>query len=301
MDGTSKNQEKALKTKKEREKNSKWDRWIPKSGRVFFGRKASMSANTLFSFAFVTLLSALLCWGCNNNKKTAQPRPAGETEDVGGGESSGHGLGEENKGAEEGGGEEVEEELKVEGLLGTIDEQAVAKAFSKKSYEIEQCILGNVKAMPYVMGKMDLHFDVASNGDVTVKILENTIGNYKVEECLFKIASSLHFGKPKGGKAKVGYPLSIPHRGTPHEKWGKSKVRKEMRSNRRAIKKCKKGGKPRSFSLHFYVLPGGRMVSLGVHADNGVPPGFAACVFDALKNVTFPDTFGKVAKVKYDF
>jgi hypothetical protein len=43
------------------------------------------------------------------------------------------------------------------------------------------------------------------------------------------------------------------------------------------------------------------MISLGAHAEGGVPDGFAACVYKALEDVEFPDTLGKVAKVSYSF
>ena len=252
----------------------------------------------------VFFVAAWGCSGSSDGKETKKPRPAHNGEGYKEGDmGAGAGAGTHVPGGEETGGgqEEKKDDVQIEGLLGTIDEQVVANAFAKKRYQIEQCILGHVRAMTYVTGKMNLHFDVAADGTVTVKVLDNTVGNYKVEECLLKLAKTLHFGKPKGGKAKVDYPLSIPSRGTPHVTWGKGKVKKEVRSKRRAIKKCRKGRRPKKFTLHFYVLPGGRMTSLGVHAKKGVPSGFAACVFNALKGVTFPDTFGKVAKVTYKF
>ncbi len=231
---------------------------------------------------------ALVFAGCPAGKKTTEPRPVDESPEP---EYSVEHVQEEEPG----------DGLQIEGMLGTIDERVVSREFARKNYDIEQCILGNVRAMPYVNGNMNFHFDVDAEGVVTVKVLENTIGNHLVEECLLKVAESLDFGKPKGGSAKVDYPLSIPARGDAPETWAASRVRKEIKRNMRAINKCKKNGEPNDFTLYFYILPGGRMTSLGVFARNGVPDGFASCVFDALKDVTFPDTFGNVAKVEYKF
>ena len=161
--------------------------------------------------------------------------------------------------------------------------------------------MNHARAMTYLTGKMKFKFEVDTDGTATVKVLKNNLGHHEVENCLLQVAQSLRFGKPKGGKARVSYPLDVPHRGTPHITWGKARVRAEIRSKRRAIKKCRRRGKPRHFTLHFYILPGGRLISLGAHAKNAVPSGFAACVFNVLKNVSFPDPLGKVAKVEYSF
>lgn len=239
-------------------------------------------------FLLFSAAAILVSAGCPAGKGTNEPRPVEETP-------------EPVSRVEHVQEEETGDGLQIEGMLGTIDERAVSRAFAGKNYDIEQCILGNVRAMPYVNGNMSFHFDIDADGKVTVKVLENTIGNHEVEECLLKVAESLDFGKPKGGSAKVDYPLSIPDRGNTPETWSGSRVRKEMKANRRAVNNCKKSGEPNAFTLYFYILPGGRMTSLGVFAQNGVPAGFASCVFDVLKDVTFPDTFGNVAKVKYKF
>jgi hypothetical protein len=192
--------------------------------------------------------------------------------------------------------------MQIKGLLGTIDQETVAKAFRLKSYQIEQCILRPAKAMTYITGLMHFKFKIAVDGTVTVKVLKNDVGHHEIEECIEKIARSLHFGKPKGGKVIINYPLSIPNRGTPHIKWGKARVRSVMKGRRSAIKACKKGRNPRRFTIHFYVLPGGRVIAAGVHARKGtVPQGFGACVLTALQQATFADPLGKVAKVSYRF
>lgn len=194
------------------------------------------------------------------------------------------------------------EDMQIKGLLGTIDQETVAKAFRLKRYQIEQCILRPAKAMTYITGMMHFKFQIAVDGTVTIKVLRNDVGHHEIEECIEGIARSLHFGRPKGGKVIINYPLRIPNRGTPHIKWGKARVRSVMKGRRSAIKACKKGRRPRRFTIHFYVLPGGRVIAAGVWARKGrVPQGFAACVLTALQQATFPDPLGKVAKVSYRF
>lgn len=261
---------------------------------------------TVFGTAMWVLFFAVISCGGGAGKKGTQPaRPTAQTTDDTAAVGDGQGYQPSGPDGAEAGDEGQyagkKEGLQVKGLLGTIDEQTVARAFSRKRYQIEQCIMKHARAMTYLTGKMKLKFEVDTDGSVTVKVRENNLGHYEVEDCLLKVARSLSFGKPKGGKARVTYPLDVPHRGTPHVKWGKARVRGQIRAKRRAIKKCRRRGRPRHFTLHFYVLPGGRMISLGAHAKKGVPPGFAACVFNALKNTSFPDPLGKVAKVKVRF
>lgn len=191
------------------------------------------------------------------------------------------------------------DDMQVSGMMGTIDEAAVAKAFRSKRYAIESCILDHARPMTYLTGVMNFQFEVMPSGTIHLKVLDDTVGNFQVEECLLGVARSLKFGRPKGGKVKIAYPLQIPARGTPHQTWGRSRVRPKIHSQRSKILACRRQGRPRHFTLHFYVLPGGKMISLGVFAPKGVPDGFARCVFDVLKNVDFPDPLGKVAKVRY--
>ena len=192
----------------------------------------------------------MTAWGCSGSsggKETKKPRPA----DGEGGYKEGHlgagaGVGSRTPGEQDTGGgqEENKDDVQIEGLLGTIDEQVVANAFAKKRYQIEQCILGHVRAMTYVTGKMNLHFDVAADGTVTVKVLDNTVGNYKVEECLLKLAKTLHFGKPKGGKAKVDYPPLDPQPGHPACDMGQREGEKRGPLKASGHQKVSKGREP---------------------------------------------------------
>jgi len=193
------------------------------------------------------------------------------------------------------------DDMQVSGMMGTIDEAAVAKAFRSKRYSIESCIMDHARPMTYLTGVMNFQFEVLPSGTVHLKVLDDTVGNFQVEECILGVARSLKFGRPKGGKVKITYPVQIPARGTPHQTWGRSRVRSKIRSRRSKILACRRHGRPRHFTLHFYVLPGGKMISLGAFGIKGLPDGFAQCVFDALKDVDFPDPLGKVAKVRYRF
>lgn len=191
------------------------------------------------------------------------------------------------------------EDMEVSGLGGTIDEAAVARAFDRKKYEIEQCVLGKAKAMTYLEGTLNFRFTVFPDGRIQLHVLDDDLGNFEVESCLEQVVRSIKLGRPKGGKVKISYPLRIPNRGTPHVSWGASRVRRVLRPLRRKLKACKTVR--RKVTLHMYILPGGRLISLGAASSKGVESDVARCAFEALRDVQFPDPLGKVVKVRYSF
>ncbi len=191
--------------------------------------------------------------------------------------------------------------LEVRGLGGQLDEQALRKAFRAKAYDIERCILGLAKPMTWLDGTMTFTFDVWPSGRHRIRLADSDLGHYQVEACLWKVVRTVRLPRAKGGKAKGRYPLHVPNRGTPHVVWKASRVRRVMRSRRRAVLSCRRGRRPRHFVVTMYILPGGRLGASGVFAKGGLPEGFAACVHDKLKGAAFPDTFGKVVKVRYRF
>lgn len=258
-----------------------------------------MNQNRAIMLKWLTLsLIPSFCVGCSGSKSSSSTTPA----------KTGPASTEPSRPADtpaetkpDRGESRPKEDVEISGLAGTIDEEAVSRAVKRKSYEIESCVLTHARPMTYVTGDMQFKFEVAVDGSVKVVLLKNNVGNYQVEECILAVVRGLRFGKPKGGKVVVNYPLSLPHRGTTHVVWGKVRVRSAIRSKDRAIRACRQSGHPRKFTLNFYVLPGGRVVSLGVFSAKGVPSGFAACVLNAVKDVSFPDTLGKVAKVEYSY
>ncbi len=214
------------------------------------------------------------------------------SEDQGGSESNGSTAGS----GDSSGGEDME----VSGLGGTIDEAAVSRAFDRKKYEIEQCVLGKARAMTYLEGAMNFQFTVFPDGRIDLKLLDDDLGHFEVEACLYGVVKSIRLGRPKGGKVKISYPLRIPNRGTPHISWGVSRVRSALRSVRGRLRACKKGRRGK-MTAYMYVLPGGRLIALGVSSRRGIETETAQCAFEVLKDVQFPDPLGKVVKIRYSF
>jgi len=192
------------------------------------------------------------------------------------------------------------DDMEVSGLGGTIDEAAVAKAFDRKKYEIEQCVLGKARAMTYLEGTLNFRFTVFPNGRIELDVLDDDLGNFQVEACLERVVRSIRLGRPKGGKVQISYPLRIPNRGTDHVSWSASRLRRVLRPLRRKLRACRRGGR-RKVTLHMYILPGGRLISLGAFSDRGLEIDVARCAFDVLGEVQFPDPLGKVVKARYSF
>ena len=132
-----------------------------------------------------------------------------------------------------------------------------------------------------------------------VYIEKSQLGHWQMEACILKIASSLKFVKPKGGKAEVRYTMNLSDDGVTAKDWEADKASKTLKKKRGALRRCRKGGKPKTFTLTFYVLPGGSVKTVGVASPDPLPAGFAACVSKVVTALTFDDPLGNVARATY--
>lgn len=194
------------------------------------------------------------------------------------------------------------DDVQISGLMGTIDAAAVEKAFESKINQVRACRRDHLGGLSYVGGKVQFFFKIGVDGVPTKVVLEKSeVGHYPLEACIIKIAKSLTFVKPKGGTAEVRYAFELAAEGTEAKSWEASKVARTMRGKKRAIRACRVGGKPGSFSVTFYVLPQGKAKTAGVASSEDLPAGFAACVAKVVTATTWPDPLGEVVRVTTDF
>ncbi len=193
-------------------------------------------------------------------------------------------------------------DIQISGLRGTIDGAAVERAFRKKHREVAACRRKHMGSLSYVGGEMTFFFEVGTDGVPTKVLLERSqLGHWQMESCILRVARGLRFVKPEGGKAEVRYTMTLANDGTDAKDWDASRARPTLKRRRRALRACRKGGKPRRFTLTFYVLPGGAVKTVGVVSPEPLPPGFAACVARVVTALTFPDPLGSVARATYSF
>ena len=193
------------------------------------------------------------------------------------------------------------EDVQVEGLRGTIDTEAVEKRFAEQTSELAAC-RAPYKRLAYVSGEVKLFFKIGLDGTPTTVVLESsTVGNHEAEACVVGVAKALRFPKPKGGVAEVRYAMGLGGGGMEPKEWASTKVSSKVGPKLTTVLACRQGGVPRRFTATWYVLPGGKVASVGVAAEADLPAGFGACVVKAITAIRMPDPLGEVAKVAYEF
>ncbi|MFH2011017.1 MAG: AgmX/PglI C-terminal domain-containing protein [bacterium] len=195
-----------------------------------------------------------------------------------------------------------QDDIQVQGLMGTIDANAVDKAFTAKRRAVSACRRQHIGNLSYVGGDVQLFFKIGMDGVPTSVVLEKSqLGHHEMEACILGVAKGLKFVKPKGGVAEVRYTMTLANNGTDPKDWAAGKANKTLRKKRGALRACRTGRKPAKFEVTFYVLPGGTVKTVGVASSEALPAGFAACVAKVVTALTFEDPLGAVARATYAF
>ena len=94
-------------------------------------------------------------------------------------------------------------------LPGKLDRYIVAKVIQRKLSGIRFCYQKELNKNPNLQGKIVIRFTVGGTGHVArASVLETTMHNVYVEECMARIIKSTIFPKPKGGgSVVVSYPF----------------------------------------------------------------------------------------------
>lgn len=192
--------------------------------------------------------------------------------------------------------------IEISGLKGTIDARAVEKALNKKIRDVTACRRKHIGSLSYVGGDVTLFFVIGMDGVPTKVVVEKSqLGHWQMEACILGVAKSLKFVKPEGGKAEVRYTMALANNGANAKDWDVDKAKPTLRKKRKALRACRKGGLPKSFTVTFYVLPGGSVKTVGVTSSGSLPAGFAACVAKVVQAQTFDDPLGSVARATYTY
>ncbi|MDA3862488.1 MAG: AgmX/PglI C-terminal domain-containing protein [Deltaproteobacteria bacterium] len=238
----------------------------------------------LFSFI---LLSVLAC--SSEKEKTTTPEPANQNV--------------EKKKKKENEEKRKLSEMTIEGDLGTIDHQAVQDKFNESSKVIKDCIYKGIGQDSFVGGNLDFVFRIDLNGKVKKLSLSSTVGNRKIEKCIYNFAKSIQFVKPKGGEAKVKFPYGFMASMEIKKKWGLEKIKQPFQKIKPSLLKCSDGTSqaPSDYQIVFYLLPDAQLGPMGISTgEELVSDKFYKCVKAKLKKAKFPDPLGTVAKVTLD-
>ena len=196
--------------------------------------------------------------------------------------------------------EDPDEQMKVAGTLGTLDEDEIAGPFQRRWDDITKCYDEVAQKQQFLGGKIEVKVRITHAGDPkSAFVVSSTFGNYEAERCVLAIARELHFPKPKGGgEAEFTYPIEFRAR-RPVQTWEEARVSPSLLRHRRDVHDCKAkaaGGLPPSLSMTVYVAPGGKIASAGLAADAPLDDAFAECLVQKTKAWRLDDPLGKIAK-----
>jgi len=248
------------------------------------------SRTSVVMCAWMTVLVGIA--GCGPKQTNDQPRARNSNQNAAGtGDSDGM---RPPPGRQDG--------IQIKGLMGTIDANAVDKAFTAKRRAVAACRRQHIGNLSYVGGDVQLFFKIGMDGvPISVVLEKSELGHHEMEACIVGVAKSLKFVKPKGGVAEVRYTMTLANNGTDAKAWDADKAKKTLKGKRGALRACRKAGKPAKFTLTFYVLPGGKVKTVGVASLEDLPAGFAACVAKVVTAQTYEDPLGTVARATYAY
>ena len=192
--------------------------------------------------------------------------------------------------------------MKVEGTLGTLEEEAIQAGLAPRLQAISACFEERAKQEPYLAGKLTLHYRVGRDGGVVrMHLSESTLGSMAVERCILKAATGVRFRAPRGGEAEFSYPLTFQGRMKTLD-WNAGTVKDELLGAVSSLLDDGQGGvltAPAGLVLTFYIDVRGRAASAGMIADGPIDQAFADRFVTNLKKLKFVSPSGSYAKVSY--
>lgn len=156
------------------------------------------------------------------------------------------------------------------GVMGTIDRKVTEKGLAVQFPAVVSCFARQVKKEPYLGGTIKLTFRVDRQGKVKqLYLAESDLGSLTVERCVVGELVRAAFPPPRGGESEFSFPLSFSGHVEP-EWWAPSKVQRKLRRILRARRGEEPPQLPPGLSLTFYVNRRGRVLSVGMSADEPI-------------------------------
>jgi hypothetical protein len=190
--------------------------------------------------------------------------------------------------------------LQMHSELGSVDPDAVKKAFRALEPQFADCQKQGVDRVEVLAGNVKFFVRIAADGSAKWVFLEDSdLGDRATEKCLIDAAVAGHWPKPDGGEAEARYSMELPLLATrPPNDWDSSKVDSALVKHHGAIDQCKEGGG--HFRVTMYVGPGGHVLAAGVATsgkDDGPKADCLSEVLTKMKGLPSPGSWP--AKVSF--
>lgn len=197
-----------------------------------------------------------------------------------------------------------DEDFTVEGTLGTLSQQEVQDAVSRRFQGFLRCFAARTAEVELLAGEVTFGFHVVADGAVDrAALLRSTVGDRPTERCLVDEALRVRFPRPRGGsEAEVSMPFAVDLAEDlrPPVFWDAARVRTEAEARTpEAREAC---GAEGDYTLTAYVGPGAEVLAVGaVTPTLAGDPGTLDCLAaDVAERWVMPDPGSYPAKVTFD-
>ncbi len=193
--------------------------------------------------------------------------------------------------------------MRVAGQLGSIDEAATKNTFAKLSDPFQTCQTSGLKRIDYLAGDVKFFLRIGEDGRAKWGYLEkSTLGDIETEKCLMNIAMGASWPVPDGGEAEIQYDglgFDPPSTARLPTDWPSDKIATTLGKHGEALNKCVDAGKGAKFTVTAYVVPGGKVQSVGVATNTKDGAEQIDCIVSAVKAMKMPTPGSWAAKVAF--
>jgi hypothetical protein len=177
--------------------------------------------------------------------------------------------------------QEVKPQLKMKSELGTVDPDAVTRAFHRLDDAFSGCQQQGLSRVEVLAGSVKFFLRIGADGSARWTYLEESdLGDRDTEKCLLDAVLGAHWPKPDGGDAEARYTLQLEAQGRPATDWSSDRVAAALGKAGGALDQCTSGSS--GFKGTLYVGPGGKVLAAGVAVPSKDAADKADCVAKVL-------------------
>jgi hypothetical protein len=196
-----------------------------------------------------------------------------------------------------------EDDMQVEGLMGTIPSHMVEDRLMRRQGRFVACWTRHAGEVEFLAGRLELYFHVERDGRVAwVYPRSSSIGHRGAEQCMLEVAMGTRFPEPRGGpQAEFAWSLELPPPDDvrPPVDWDRERVSEVLAAQRAALGDCAPGVDLGHFTVTAYVAPGGQARAVGVSALQRASDESLDCLAQQVRSWAFPDPGSYPAKVSF--
>lgn len=201
--------------------------------------------------------------------------------------------------AQGGGEQQPQEQVQIEGLMGTLTQDQIQRGIEPRMGRFEGCFARRMGSVELLRGRIELAFRVNTDGSVKwVFPRRSSIGDRETERCVTDVAAGIRFSRPRGGEAEFTYPLEWPgdEELRPPLNWDATRIEDQLAENGPAVvQQCGRG----AYQVTAYIARGGSLISVGAAAQAETTAANLDCIVDAVRAWPMPDPGSYPAKISF--